>query len=325
MIKALLCKTQENHFVPITDLDTISTMISDNSHIVWLDLLDPTADELAKVGEEFMLHPLALEDATNEHQRPKLEQYEEFLFVVFYTARASPSQRPLQLQELNLFVGKNYVITVHYGEMSELQEVEQRWKRNHHELEKGSGLLLYMILDTIVDEYFPLVDQLSERVEEMEQQVYTGHAENEYFTFDVLSLKKRFLEFRRVTVAERDVLNTLTNRDNPIFEEKTLLYFRDIYDHITRIADSFDIYRDQLSGLIDARLSMISNNMNQVMRTLTSASIILMILSLLAGIYGMNFKNMPELDWTYGYFALLGVMALIAIGLLIYFRRRRWL
>ncbi len=145
------------------------------------------------------------------------------------------------------------------------------------------------------------------------------------FTQELLGLKKRFLALRRVVTPERDVLNVLTNRDNPLFDEHAMMYFRDVYDHITRLADTLDLYRDQLSSMMDANLSIVSNNLNVVMRTLTAASIILMVDSLIAGIYGMNFENMPELHLYYGYFGVLIVMLLLSILMIYMFKRLRWL
>jgi magnesium transporter len=143
-------------------------------------------------------------------------------------------------------------------------------------------------------------------------------------TLDLLALKKQFLTFRRITSPERDTMYILTNRDNPFFSEHIMLYFRDISDHITRLTDTLDLYRDQLSTVMDANLSIVSNDLNKVMRTLTVMSIILMFDSLVAGIYGMNFVNMPELQWHYGYFVVLTFMAIVSLLLVLYFRRLKW-
>jgi len=154
--------------------------------------------------------------------------------------------------------------------------------------------------------------------------LFSGAVRQAVFTQELLEVRKRFLTLRRIATPERDALNTLTNRDNPIFDEHALVYFRDVYDHITRLADTIDLYRDQLSTTMDANLSIVSNDLNKVMRTLTSASIILMADSLLAGIWGMNFVNIPELRLQYGYFGALVLMAAVSILLLFFFKRLRW-
>lgn len=331
MIKTLHCNKQTYQIHSLEDLNRVKDIAKDPNQVFWLDLLDPTEDELRRVGNEFSLHPLALEDASHEHQRPKIEQYDQFLFVVFYTAHLSETGQELKMHELNLFIGENYLITVHYEKMAELEEAEGRWKRNTKQLEIGIGFILYTLLDTIVDGYFPLVDGLVDRSEELEDRIFEGRVAAREISSNLLELKKFFLELRRIAAPERDVLNVLTNRDNPIFHEQSMIYFRDVYDHITRVMDTLDLYRDQLSSAMDANLAVVSNDLNQVMRTLTVTSIILMSVTLIASIYGMNFDrsvsifNMPELGLPFGYVGALGLMLLIAIVLYTYFKRRNWL
>jgi magnesium transporter len=162
------------------------------------------------------------------------------------------------------------------------------------------------------------------QAEELEDLLFSGAVRQAAFTQQLLELRKRFLTLRRIATPERDVLNILTNRDSPIFDEHALVYFRDVYDHITRLADTIDLYRDQLSTTMDANLSIVSNDLNKVMRTLTSASIVLMADSLLAGIWGMNFVNIPELHLPYGYFGALALMVVVSLLLLLLFRHLRW-
>jgi magnesium transporter len=324
MLKAIHCDTQDHVFRHLTSLEQASDVKNLPNALLWLDLQSPSEQELVKLGQEFALHPLAIEDATREHQRPKVEEYEHFYFVVFYSVSLDANAAGLDICELDMFLGKNYLITVHNGHIHELDEVEQRWTRNVNQLEWGVGVLLYTLLDTIVDRYFPVVDEMVNQAEELEDQLFTGAVRQAAFAQELLELRKRFLALRRIATPERDVLNTLTNRDNPIFDEHAQVYFRDIYDHITRLADTIDLYRDQLSTIMDANLSIVSNDLNKVMRTLTSASIILMADSLLAGIWGMNFVNIPELRLQYGYYAALLCMVVVSLLLLFVFRRLRW-
>ena len=324
MLKAIHCDTQDHVFRHLTSLEQARDVKNLPNALLWLDLQSPSEQELVKLGQEFALHPLAIEDATREHQRPKVEEYEHFYFVVFYSVRLDAKAAGLDVCELDMFLGKNYLITVHNGHIHELDEVEQRWTRNVNQLEWGVGVLLYTLLDSIVDRYFPVVDEMVNQAEELEDQLFTGALRQAAFTQQLLELRKRFLALRRIATPERDVLNTLTNRDNPIFDEHVQVYFRDIYDHIARLADTIDLYRDQLSTIMDANLSIVSNDLNKVMRTLTSASIILMADSLLAGIWGMNFVNIPELRLQYGYYGALICMVVVSLLLLFVFRRLRW-
>lgn len=325
MLKAIQCNTSKRSFHRVTNLDNLDELAHDPDHVIWLDLHKPSMDDLDRVAKAFNLHPLAVEDATHEHQRPKIEEYDSFFFVVFYTIDINSATHRPDVCELDMFVGKNYLITVHEKELSELDEAELRWTRNASQLEWGIGILLYSLLDTIVDRYFPIVDALVDQSEEIEERIFSTRTRESKMTFELLELKKRFLLFRRIASPERDVLNVLTNRDSPVFSEHVNVYFRDVYDHITRVADTLDLYRDQIATAMDANLSIASNELNKVMRTMTAASIILMFDALVAGIYGMNFVNMPELHWYYGYFLVLVFMLVVSILLGIYFKRRSWL
>jgi magnesium transporter len=427
MLKTTLCN-QHNAFSRVENPADISELIADSNHLIWLDLSEPSADDFHLLRAEFGLHPLAIEDAMSRHQRPKVDQYENFYFVVFYAVESAPGEQtqpqagraPLAgasyirstryhpappdpahavlrpaartdpkvtrqaaarpgtrltlrgadnadtpdpaewtgdrvvLRELSMFMGPNWLITVHQEPIDELEEVEHRWQRNveaitgqdvpglegtdpvaplahpaqngkaaRREMENDIGILLYSLLDTIVDNYFPVIDAIVDRVEGLEEQIF------ERFTptalASIFALKKDLLALRKVLAPERDVLNVLTRRDLPIFKTHTLVYFQDVYDHVVRITDSIDTYRDLLSSALDSYLSMQSNRLNITVQTLTSASIILMVLSLITGIYGTNFVNIPELHLQYGYFAMLGLMAAVALGLYAFFKRKGWL
>jgi magnesium transporter len=324
MIKAIQCDTKAHNFLHLTDMNQASQVINASDTILWLDLESPSEEDLERVGKEFKLHPLAIEDASHEHQRPKVEEYENFYFVVFYAVHVDERKLDLNIYEIDMFFANNYLITVHHTHSKELDEVEKRWTRNVKQLEWGIGVLLYTMLDTIVDNYFPVVDNLVDQADDLEDRLFTGSTRQVSFTQELLELKKRFLALRRIATPERDVLNGLTNRDNPIFDEHVIIYFRDVYDHISRLADTIDLYRDQLSTTMDANLSIVSNDLNKVMRTLTAASIILMVDALLAGIWGMNFENIPELHLYYGYFGALLLMAFISIMLYLFFKRLKW-
>ena len=304
-------------------LAQISDVLGDDGHVLWVDVDDPTPADLQLLGEEFGFHPLAIEDAARRHQRPKLDEYDGFYFIVFY-GLAIDGGRP-QTQEINLFVGKNYLVTVHKGAVATIAETAARWRQNVHQMgaARGIGLLVYSILDAIVDGYFPIVDDLADRIEEIETTVFDRHdirAQEAIFR-----LKKDLLAVRRVLGPERDVMNVLVRRDTPIFGDAQVVYFQDVYDHILRVTDAVDTYRDLLSSALDASLSVTSNRLNQVMKTLTASSIILMSMTLVASVYGMNFDHMPELHWLFGYPWALGLMTAIGVSVYALFRRIDWL
>jgi Mg2+ and Co2+ transporter CorA len=541
MLKTLLCD-ENNQFLVVENPTAIDKIIRQDTRLLWLDLEKPTAEEFQMIEREFNLHPLAIEDAMMRHQRPKVDQYEDFYFVVFYAVASEepekaallpgrrgfrntnflrvgmngytagngqlpelgeaqepsgwtahspapspasnsigttqvPSQSSRQesfgnelgeaqeasdaspgndqgngaapqansqddnerivLRELSMFMGKNYLITVHNDAVKEIDEAAKRWRQNvevitgvdakfHRvrgtrpltpEEQKGLestgrervegakpdgqpdakddkkrpapmnwrgtsqeatqskksqgsrnqplaprnegeaagssqvavrpetgekqgfpaqhpqagtreqtndiGILLYSLLDTIVDDYFPVIDTIVDRVEDLEEQIFEKY--NQQAIESIFVLKKDLLALRKVLAPERDVLNVLTRRDIPIFEQHTLVYFQDIYDHVVRITDSIDTYRDLLSSALDSFLSMQSNRLNITVQTLTSVSIILMSIAAVTGWYGMNFQFMPELHQPWAYPAVIVVVATISLLEFSFFKRRGWL
>jgi len=301
----------------------ISELIKQKETFVWLDLQSPQDDDIQLLRDEFQFHPLSIEDATRHHERPKLESFERYYFMVFYALSYDHAAERLVSQPLGLFIGANYLVSVHYGAAATIDETLKRWQSNTAEFGSDGGALLYALLDAIVDDYFPVIDALAERVEQIEEQIFARFSEDALQ--QVFALKRDLLGVRRVVAPERDVLNVLIRREVPIFERSTILYLQDVYDHIVRITDSIDTYRDLLSSALDAFLSLQSNQLNQIVKVLTIASIVLMCDALIAGIYGMNFEFMPELHWRYGYPFALGLMVVISVGLVLFLRRRRWL
>jgi magnesium transporter len=322
--KAIRCDVSARTFHEVARTSDLDSVPVGQGHLLWLDLVHPSAAELAQVQERFHLHPLAIEDAEHGHQRPKIEEYEGFFFLVFYSIALGEDGRTLKTSELRMFVGESYLVTIHDGPVAALDEAEHRWTRNAQQVEWGVGVLLYSLLDSLVDGYFPIADALIEQAEDLDARIFAGRGRDTGFTYDLLELKRRLVEMRRLVGPERDVLNMLTNRDSPVFNERTVIYFRDVYDHLARLTDSLDLYRDQLVSTMDANLTLTSNDLNRVMRTLTAASIILMSDALITGIYGMNFVIIPELHWRFGYLYALGLIVLVSLALWRYFKHLKW-
>ena len=307
----------------------ISELLAQPGQLVWLDVQDPQESDAALLREEFGFHPLAIEDATRHHERPKVDQYEGYYLLVFYTLSYSADLGRLITQPMNLFIGANYLVSVHTGPTPVIEETIARWQRNEEGITWDAGALLYALLDTIVDDYFPVIDALAERVEAIEEQIFAHYDPSAMQA--VFALKRDLLSVRRIVAPERDVLNVLIRREVPIFTPASVVYLQDVYDHLIRVTDSIDTYRDMLSSALDAFLSVQSNQLNQIVKVLTIASIILMANALVAGVYGMNFDpdfsplNMPELRWYFGYPFALGLMGVVSVGLALFFRWRRWL
>jgi magnesium transporter len=243
-----------------------------------------------------------------------------YYFVVFYAASFKPLEDAIDTQAINLFIGSNYLVTVHYGPMHQVSDTLSRWQAPNSPLGSRISALVWALLDAIVDDYFPLTDRLTERIEELEDKIFLRFDQKALLA--IFGLKRDLLNLRRVVAPERDVLNVLLRRELPIFKSKDMAYFQDIYDHIVRLTDNIDTSRDLLTSALDSFLSIQSNKLNQIMKLLTMGSILLMSNSLIAGIYGMNFRFMPELELQWGYPFALGLMLVVDVMLIMFFRRR---
>lgn len=322
-VRRLVVCRADGGFISEVDPSEISELIAQKDSFVWLDLQAPQEPEIGLLHNEFQFHPLAIEDATRVHERPKLESFDGYYFIVFYCITYSQVRQRVEVQPMNLFIGPNYMVSVHQGEIGVIDDTIRRWQRNEEQFGRNPGVLLYELLDAIVDDYFPVIDSLAERVELIEEQIFERFREE--VLQDVFALKRDILNMRRIVAPERDVLNVLIRREVPIFDRGTSVYLQDVYDHIVRVTDSIDTYRDLLSSALDAFLSVQSNQLNQIVKVLTITSIVLMSDALIAGIYGMNFEFMPELHWAFGYPFALGLMVVISLMLVLFFRWRRWL
>ncbi len=327
----------------------ISDVIQSPGNVVWLDIEAPGEDDIRLLREEFGFHPLAIEDATRAHERPKVDAYEHavlqhpfgpddealppgaggeepgrqaYYFIVFYEAEFDAAHDHVMVEAINMFVGPNYLVTVHQGPTHTIQGTLARWKAPDSPLGSTVGALVHSFLDAIVDDYFPLMDHVADRVEELEDTIFERF--NEAAIQSIFGLKKDLLSMRRIVAPERDVLNVLLRRELPIFKPADVAYMQDVYDHIVRVTDNIDTYRDLLSSALDSYLSLQSNNLNQIVKVLTIASIILMAASLVTGFYGMNFVNMPELRWGLGSLWALFLILAVGGGLGLYFKRLGW-
>jgi magnesium transporter len=301
----------------------ISELRVPQQNVVWADVSDPTSEDFLELAEEFGFHPLSIEDCRNEHQRPKVEEYNGYYFIVLYEAELVGPQDRLELRELNIFLGSNYLVTVHSRPIRAIETARRLWHEWTDRAEHGAGLLSYLLMDAIVDDYMPLLDILSDRMDDLEDQIF-GEFQSGAIQ-DIFRIKKQLLYLRRSIAPLRDVFNTMLRREQPIFARETHVYFQDVFDHVIRVADTIDSLRDMLGSTMDAYLSVSGNRMNMVMKRLTSIATILMSVTLVAGIYGMNFDLMPELKWRYGYVYALLSMVGIGVGLYLYLRKAKWL
>ncbi len=290
---------------------------------MWLGLYEPTQDELDSVRREFGLHELAVEDALNAHQRPKLEVYDDTLFVVLKPARYIDPEEVVQTGEILVFVSSSFVVAVRHGEASALREARKRLEHRRDLLAAGTGGVLYAIVDKIVDDYEPVVEGVANDIQEIEQQVFSATRENP--AERIYKMEREVLEFSRAVTPLTPAVDRLARGHFDLIDEDLHEYFRDVHDHLLRVGQRIDAFRDLLSSALQANLTQVSVRQNEDMRKITAWVAILAVPTMVAGIYGMNFKHMPELEWTFGYPLVLAVTLVICLLLYRRFRRAGWL
>ena len=312
-LKEMDAETVEVCF-PFRDSNTVTWINIDGLHDVGI---------IEKLGSCYNLHPLLLEDILNTEQRPKMEDFGDYLFLVLKMLDYGENG-VIEAEQVSLVLGPNYVISFQEHEGDVFNAVRERIRKNKGRIRKsGADYLAYALMDSIVDNYFLILENVGERIEAAEQQL----AENP--TMETLNaireLKKEMIFLRKSIWPLREVINNLERGESSLIHESLTAYLRDVYDHTIQIIDTVESLRDMISGLLDVYLSSISNKMNEVMKVLTIFASIFIPLTFVAGIYGMNFKFMPELEWTWGYFTALSVMGLAAAVMLVYFKRKKWL
>ena len=305
-------KTIEECF-PFKDKPTVTWINIDGIHQVEI---------IEKLGSHFGLHPLLLEDILNTEQRPKMEDFGDYIFVVLKMLYYDEAE--IEAEQVSLVLGSNFVISLQEREGDVFDPIRERIRKNKGRIRKaGADYLAYALLDAIVDNCFLILEKIGERIEDTEQQLATNPTPE---TLQLIrKLKKGMIFLRKAIWPLREVVSGLERCESVLIHESTGAYLRDVYDHTIQVIDTVESFRDMVSGMLDIYLSSISNKMNEVMKVLTIFAAIFIPLTFVAGIYGMNFQFMPELGWQWGYPMILIVMASIAAGMLVYFRRKRWL
>lgn len=296
----------------------------DDPPLIWIDIAAPGAAEGEFLRDQLNFHPLAVEDTVRGRQRPKIDRYPGYFFLVMYAARINPERERMALNELHAFIGENYVVTVHDHRIEEITEVLARW-RGAPDRYRAPGVLAHALLDMVVDGYFPVLDHFSERVAELETATAAENATRpREGMHTILTMRRELSLFRRMVGPERELVGSLLRRDIPFLQPDMMPYFQDVHDHAIRVAEEIDTLRDLLNGAMEGQLSLASHQLNETMRLMAAWSIILMAMAWIAGIYGMNFEIMPEIEWRYGYLWGLGLMLVVGSILFTYFKRKNW-
>ena len=293
--------------------------VRDKKHNVWINFEKPTAKEnefLKSLG----FHPLSVEDTIKGRQRPKIEDYEDYGYIVIRTLETTEEGTNSQL---SIFLGKTFIVTYAASMVPSLQKVMDDLKAKPTLLLKGHDFLAYAIIDALVDEFFPIIEKLDDELEDLEDTIFVG-SETKTVT-RLFVIKRKLLEIRRVVMPMRDILNILSRRDYAYINPKTAIYFRDVYDHLIRTADMTDTLRELVTTAMEGYLSVISNNLNVIMKRLTAITVVLMVPTLLAGIYGMNVQNIPLAQQGAGFWEVIGIMVLLSIISLYYFKQKEWM
>ena len=292
-------------------------------NFLWIGLHHPSADEFDHVAKEFGLHPLAVEDAVKAHQRPKLEEYGGSLFVVLRTAEYDKAKREIELGELMLFVGDTFVITVRHGDAVPLKGVRKRLEEQHALLKCGPSAVLYAVIDHVVDEYTDVATALEDDIDEEEKAVFSSGSGGD--AASIYQLKREVIEFRRAVMPLVEPAKKLADGKVPMVHEGTRPFLRDVADHVVRTAEMVEGFDELLTSVLNAHLALVSVRQNDDMRRISAWVAILAVPTTIGAIYGMNFDNMPELHWTYGYPMAVGLMALVCFALYKAFKRSGWL
>jgi magnesium transporter len=278
-----------------------------------------------ELGTIFGLHPLTLEDILNSDQRPKMEDFCEYVYIVLKAFFSSDDQaNEIHSEQISIILGRTFVISFQKRETDIFRPIRERIRAGKGRLRRsGADYLAYALIDSIVDNYYTILEQAGERIEILEESLVKSPSAE---TLQAIQDLKREMIFLRKTVWPlREAFSSLELTGCQLVEESTNVSLKDIYDHTIQVIDTIETFRDMLSGILDIYLSSISNRMNEIMKVLTIIATVFMPLTFLAGVYGMNFKYMPELEWHWGYFSIWGIMLAIAISMLIYFRRKKWL
>jgi magnesium transporter len=317
------CVAYENG-VRLADLtvEEISDYLEQPGCFVWVALRDTTPEELDKMKEEFNLHELAVEDARHGHQRPKLEEYDELIFIVMHLLE--PDKEENNLGEVHVFVGPNYVLSVRNRSRQHFLGVRERCEREPHLLKEGPGFVLYALMDAVVDRYFPIIDQLESELEEIEEQIFTKKAARSNIE-QLYGLKRKTMVLKHVVAPLMEVAGKLSGNRAPAVCFNIRDYFRDVYDHLLRIDSSIDTIRDTIGTAIQVNLSIGAIENNEISKRLAAWAGIFAVATALAGIWGMNFEHMPELKWEYGYPIALLTICSACFFLYIRLKRIGWL
>ncbi|HAY32528.1 MAG TPA: magnesium/cobalt transporter CorA [Ignavibacteria bacterium] len=310
--------------------DTLTKWDYENQDIVWTDIHDVTSEETSRLLKDtFQFHPLAIEDSykyIRDHavHHPKIDDFEKYLFIVFNGIQADESGKKYSIFSLSCFLGKNFLVTIHNekGENTISKNIKNYISESA--FKKGPDFILNLILDEIVDRYYPVLDHIEAEIDTVESRIFKEMPSNRNL-LSILNLKKELIKLRRISSYQKEILYKLSRRETDLISLEESVYYRNVYDHLVRVADTAESYRDYVSGILDSYLSVVNNKMNEVMKFLTIIATIMLPLTLITGIFGMNFHTIPFLQSEFGFYISIILMIIVATVMLGWFRYKKWL
>src|SRR5215213_6317852 len=306
-------------------VEQLPELLKDQSAVIWVDMESPTDADERVLLDVFRFHPLTVEDCRENRHYPKIEEFPGYLYFIVHGVRADTSPDRFNTIELDGFLGSNYVITYHHDFFRSIANVKQLLRTSPIACQRGPAFLLHQILDQVVDFYSPVLDDFDTRIDKLEADIFTLKRPNNEILAEIMNLKRGVLRLRRISVKQMDILHRMSRGEFPLIPDEMRPFYRDVYDHLVRVTDLAESYRDIISGSLEAYLSVVSNRLNEIMKVLTIFSAVMLPLTFIAGVYGMNFENMPELHSRYGYYGVWIIMIAVAVAMLLFFKKRGWI
>lgn len=306
-------------------IEKLPKLLADKENPVWIDMEQPTAEDDKILADVFHFHPLTIEDAYETRNHPKVESYNGYLFLIVHGVTIETNSTNFVTHELDIYLGENFLLTYHHDVFRSINTVKSQVRTNVFHCERGSDYLLHQVLDQLIDLYIPVVDDFDQKINELEDRIFEMKRGDNRILEEIMDLKRSVGRLIRISSRQLDVLSRLSHGEFPLIDKDVLPFYLGIYDHLQRVVVLAENYRDLVGGLLNIHFNVVANKTNDVVKLLTIFSAIVLPLSLIAGIYGMNFENMPELKTRNGYFMTLGLMLLVTIALLFYFWRKGWL
>jgi len=319
----IFLKKHNGELIKNLKVSDLPDVLKKDKDLVWVDIESSDPKEIGQVLDVFEAHPLTIEDCTMSSVRPKIEKFSNYLFLILHAVNYEQERKKVRLLELDFCLGKNFLVTVHAKPIPSIIRNKDQAVKDHKNMNKGTDFLLYSLIDALVDRYLPLLTQLDRKLDQLEDEL--SEEPTQKILDQLYDLKKDVGYLRRTLGPQRDILKLISRGGYSLIKETHYHHFRDIYDNLVRLGDLIDTSRDAVADILDVHASVAFNRFNETIKVLTIIATIMMPLTLITGIYGMNFRHMPEIGSKFGYAGVWIAMLLITIGMLAFFKRRKWL